>query len=73
MTLKSPRTCHSRNLRQRQLNQSIAEAAHHLVELVREHIDTNDFDLVDHIMVGRYVSVVFVDESQSDITEWRRR
>ena len=60
------------------LNKSIAEAARKLVELVREHINSNgrvSFDLVHHITIDHsFVSVTFVDfDGFLDLVEWRKR
>jgi hypothetical protein len=77
MTLKSPRVLNAAKAQRRQLNQSIAETARQLVELVRERINSGpvSFDLVDRIIVDHsFVSVIFVDnDGMLDLTEWRRR
>jgi hypothetical protein len=63
----------------RQSNIEIAEAARHLIDLVREQIDTRgrvSSSLIARIAIDdRFVSVSFVDvpDDFMDITEWRRR
>jgi hypothetical protein len=76
--MTSSRVPNSRKTQRRQLNQSIAEVARQLVELVRERINANgrvSFDLVDRIVIDyRFVSVVFVDnDGFLDLVEWRER
>ena len=72
--MTSSRVFNAAKVRRRQLNIEIAEAACQLVELVRERINDDDFDLVNRIVVGgTFVSAEFVDDSIWDITEWRRR
>lgn len=70
------RVSNSRKVQQRQLNQSIAETARQLVELVREHIDARgrvSSDLIARIVIDHnYVALSFIDypDEYADVIAW---
>jgi hypothetical protein len=73
------RVSNSRKTQRRQLNQSIAEAARLLVELVREHVDSRgrvDSSLLACIKIDHsFVSASFLDypDEFGDLVDWRKR
>jgi hypothetical protein len=70
------RVPNSRKTQRRQLNQSIAKAAHELVRLVRAQIDARGSSLIARIAIDdRFVGVSFVDYPDEflGLVEWRRR
>jgi hypothetical protein len=78
-TMTSPRASDSRKVRQRQINQSIAEVTRQLIELVRERIDAGgrvSSSSIARIAIDhRFIGVSFVDypEEFLDLVEWRQR